>query len=202
MDNRDVEEQMDRHSRSSSPTYSSVSNNGNKHFVIIASAAANASSQPADIYEDTRINLARATNFAELSKLRESLGSNSAINIVYMQQDKDAVHQVGNKGGGGGAAGSPVSQHARRISDNQRKHGGGITIAEAMSSTSWDPQTAVVDKMETLTADKMNSVADLYGIRLKVEEKRKRIEADKRQHELMASRQREKVGKAAFLQVN
>lgn len=47
----------------------------------------------------------------------------------------------------------------------------------------------------------MNSAADLYGIRLKMEEKRKRIEADKRQMELMASRQREKVGKAAFLQV-
>lgn len=47
----------------------------------------------------------------------------------------------------------------------------------------------------------MNSAADLYGIRLKMEEKRKRIEAEKRQMELMASRQREKVGKAAFLQV-
>ncbi len=34
------------------------------------------------------VNLSKATNFAELSKLRESLGS-SAINIVYMQQDKD-----------------------------------------------------------------------------------------------------------------
>lgn len=101
--------------------------------------------------------------------------------------------------------GSPVSQHARRISENQRKLGGGITIAEAMSSTSWEPQTPVVDKMDsrldTLTADDMNSAADLYGIRLKMEEKRKRIEADKRQQELMASRQREKVGKAAFLQV-
>lgn len=101
--------------------------------------------------------------------------------------------------------GSPVSQHARRISENQRKQGGGITIAEAMSSTSWDPQTPTVDKvdsrLETLTVDDMNSAADLYGIRLKMEEKRKRIEADKRQQELMANRQREKVGKAAFLQV-
>lgn len=47
----------------------------------------------------------------------------------------------------------------------------------------------------------MSSAADLYGIRLKMEEKRKRIEAEKRQAELMANRQREKVGKAAFLQV-
>jgi hypothetical protein len=34
-----------------------------------------------------------------------------------------------------------------------------------------------------------------------MEEKRKRIESDKRQQELLANRQREKVGKAAFLQV-
>jgi len=94
MDNRDVEEQLDRRSRASSPTYSSISstaksgsNNGNKQFVIIAANP----SEPADIYEDSRVNLARATNFAELSKLRESLGSNSAINIVYMQQDKDPI---------------------------------------------------------------------------------------------------------------
>ena len=94
MDNRDVEEQLDRRSRASSPTYSSISstaksgsNNGNKQFVIIGANP----SEPADIYEDPRVNLARATNFAELSKLRESLGSNSAINIVYMQQDKDPI---------------------------------------------------------------------------------------------------------------
>jgi hypothetical protein len=101
--------------------------------------------------------------------------------------------------------GSPVSQHGRRISENQRKLGGGITIAEAMSSTSWEPQTPVVDKMdgrlEALMPDDMNSTTDLYSIRLKMEEKRKRIESDKRQQELLANRQREKVGKAAFLQV-
>ncbi|XP_046460068.1 patronin-like isoform X37 [Daphnia pulex] len=203
MDNRDVEEQLDRRSRASSPTYSSISStaksgshNGNKQFVIIASNP----SEPADLYEDPRVNLARATNFAELSKLRESLGSNSAINIVYMQQDKDPIQSAK-----GSAVGSPVSQHGRRISENQRKLGGGITIAEAMSSTSWEPQTPVVDKMdgrlEALMPDDMNSTTDLYSIRLKMEEKRKRIESDKRQQELLANRQREKVGKAAFLQV-
>ncbi|XP_046645500.1 patronin-like isoform X5 [Daphnia pulicaria] len=202
MDNRDVEEQLDRRSRASSPTYSSISStaksgshNGNKQFVIIAANP----SEPADLYEDPRVNLARATNFAELSKLRESLGSNSAINIVYMQQDKDPIQSAK-----GSAVGSPVSQHGRRISENQRKLGGGITIAEAMSSTSWEPQTPVVDKMdgrlEALMPDDMNSTTDLYSIRLKMEEKRKRIESDKRQQELLANRQREKVGKAAFLQ--
>lgn len=93
---------------------------------------------------------------------------------------------------------SPVSHH-RRAGD--RSKGGGITIAEA---TSWDPQTPTNDRdraLDALTADDMSSAADLYSIRLKMEEKRKRIEAEKRQMELMASQQRAKVGKAAFLQV-
>ena len=76
-----------------------------------------------------------------------------------------------------------------------------MTIAEA---TSWDPQTpatSTTGALDALTADDMSSAADLYGIRLKMEEKRKRIEAEKRQMELVASQQRAKVGKAAFLQV-
>lgn len=93
---------------------------------------------------------------------------------------------------------SPVI-HSRRTSEQRKPTG--ITIAEA---TSWDPQTPVgsdKDRLENLSAEDMSSAADLYGIRLQMEEKRKRIEAEKRQMELMASRQREKVGKAAFLQV-
>lgn len=200
MDNRDVEEQLERRSRASSPSgFSSISSAAKssrlqeqppqQQFVIIA---ANPGSSPAEMFEDTRSHLAKATNFAELSKLRDTLsGSNSAINIVYMQQqDKDPTSQV-----------SPVSHH-RRTSE-RRGAGSGITIAEA---TSWDPQTPVQDRerertLDALTADDMSSAADLYSIRLKMEEKRKRIEAEKRQMELMASQQRAKVGKAAFLQV-
>lgn len=93
LDNRDIEEQLDR--RSSSPAFSSVSSatksGSNKQYVIIqANAPASGPSDAADIYEETRTTLSRATNFAELSKLRETFGNNSAINIVYMQNDKDA----------------------------------------------------------------------------------------------------------------
>lgn len=42
--------------------------------------------------------------------------------------------------------------------------------------------------------------SQLLNIRLKLEEKRRRIESDKRRMETVMSRQREKVGKAAFLQ--
>lgn len=82
---------------------------------------------------------------------------------------------------------------AGRRSADPRKASSAITEA----ITSWDPQPAAVDA----GSDDASSAADLYGIRLKMEEKRKRIEAEKRQAELVANRQREKVGKAAFLQV-
>jgi hypothetical protein len=98
IDNRDIEEQLEtlRRSRASSPTYSSISStaksgsNGGggsiKPFVIIAGGG---SGDSGDLYDDsTRLQLAKATNFAELSRLRETLGYNSAINIVYMQQDR------------------------------------------------------------------------------------------------------------------
>ena len=85
---------------------------------------------------------------------------------------------------------------------SERKGNERMTIAEA---TSWDPQTPATSTtsgaLDALTADDMSSAADLYGIRLKMEEKRKRIEAEKRQMELAVSQQRAKVGKAAFLQV-
>ncbi|KAF4530992.1 hypothetical protein B566_EDAN013266 [Ephemera danica] len=42
--------------------------------------------------------------------------------------------------------------------------------------------------------------AQLHNIRLKLEEKRRHIESDKRRTEIALSRQRQKVGKAAFLQ--
>ena len=99
MDNRDMEEQLDRRSRASSPSYSSISstaksNNGHhnrQQFVIIASSP---NSDPAELIQEAVMeSRSKATNFAELSKLRDSLsGSNSAINIVYMQQqDKDTT---------------------------------------------------------------------------------------------------------------
>lgn len=87
-----------------------------------------------------------------------------------------------------GKSGSP----AGRRTAEPRKASSSITEA-----TSWDPQAASID----IGSDDVSSAADLYGIRLQMEEKRKRIEAEKRQAEVLANRQREKVGKAAFLQV-
>ena len=96
---------------------------------------------------------------------------------------------------------SPPVTHHRRTSEHRKSAGvgGGITIAEA---TSWEPQTPIVDSSSTTGDVHQTGAGDLYSIRLKMEEKRKRIEAEKRQMELMANQQRGKVGKAAFLQVS
>jgi len=42
--------------------------------------------------------------------------------------------------------------------------------------------------------------SQLHNIRMKLEEKRRRIESEKRRMEVVMSKQRQKVGKAAFLQ--
>lgn len=49
-------------------------------------------------------------------------------------------------------------------------------------------------------ADNGVMTSQLMNIRLKLEEKRRRIESEKRRMEAQMSRQRQKVGKAAFLQ--
>ena len=42
--------------------------------------------------------------------------------------------------------------------------------------------------------------SELHNVRLKLEEKRRRIESDKRKMELMINKQRQKLGKEAFMQ--
>lgn len=88
LDNREVEEQ-ERRSRASSPFSSVSSSTKNGKPIVIIASNPNHASEAADLYEEAKVNFTKATNFAELSKLSESLGG-SAINIVYMQQDKDS----------------------------------------------------------------------------------------------------------------
>ena len=96
MDNRHIEEQLERlrRSRGSSPTYSSISSKdksdknsgggGSKPFVITAGDG-----ETGELHDgSSRLQLAKATNSSELSRLRENLGSNLAINIVYVKQDR------------------------------------------------------------------------------------------------------------------
>ena len=114
VDNRDAEEQeqqfQQRRSRASSPVRTSSNGaNSGKQYVVYSSHPAGCEADDA-LYDDdgsgggggsdsggtVKMNLNRATNFAELSKLRDSFSS-SAINIVYMQQDKDSPHGIKKK---------------------------------------------------------------------------------------------------------
>lgn len=58
----------------------------------------------------------------------------------------------------------------------------------------------LLDILESTGGDVAVMGSQLLNIRLKLEEKRRRIESEKRRMEVAVSKQRQKVGKAAFLQ--
>uniref|UniRef100_A0A1B6CT79 CKK domain-containing protein n=1 Tax=Clastoptera arizonana TaxID=38151 RepID=A0A1B6CT79_9HEMI len=72
--------------------------------------------------------------------------------------------------------------------------------------TTWQQQQQANTQIENLSSETENGTeagimgSQLLNIRLKLEEKRRRIENDKRRMEAVMNRQREKLGKAAFLQ--
>jgi len=54
--------------------------------------------------------------------------------------------------------------------------------------------------LDDASANNHIMASQLHNIRMKLEEKRRRIESEKRRMEVVMSKQRQKVGKAAFLQ--
>lgn len=122
-------------------------------------------------------------SFADLSKQRNS--SSSAINIVYMQQEKE--HTV------------PVKKPVRP---------GYLHISSSLSGTSSSSPTSGYVHLPNqeqdfrLHPDSVDAsvTKHMHDIKLKLEEKRKRIEQEKARLESLSKKQREKVGKAAFLQ--
>lgn len=113
----------------------------------------------------------QTTSFAQLSKE----GSASGINIVYMQQE-------------GGR------HPARRKRDDDPKPGG--------TKTTWQQQAdgASTDAARD-ASDSAPIATQLSNVRIKLEERRRKIEQEKRRVEERVKRQRQKAGKAAFLQV-
>lgn len=80
------------------------------------------------------------------------------------------------------------------------------TFAALPNTTTWQQQSNnVQQQQQQMTPDDGNMnqhlmTSQLNDIRLKLEEKRKHIENEKKKIELVVNRQRQKVGKAAFLQ--
>lgn len=147
-------------------------------------------------------NAFSTTSFAEISKFK---GPNSnAINIVYMQHDRDDNNPERDK--------HPLKssflqkqKEKHKSSSSQEKR---TTFAALPNTTTWQEQQAVSSNSpqtdsghETPTEPGDSSLnTQLYNVRMKLEEKRRKIEQEKRRMELLWKRQRQKLGKAAFLQ--
>lgn len=126
------------------------------------------------------------TSFADVNKQKDQ----KSIQLVYMQHDKEEV---------------PSRSILNKVSstNGEKKT---TTFATLPNTTTWQQQSSnsqqhsennVSDDVPT-TNHIMNS--QLNDIRLKLEEKRRHIESEKRKMEMAMNKQRQKVGKAAFLQ--
>lgn len=62
------------------------------------------------------------------------------------------------------------------------------------------PSISLNFKRSHIFTDENSSTMQLLNIRLKLEEKRRLIESEKKRMELVVNKQRQKMGKAAFLQ--
>lgn len=112
-------------------------------------------------------------------------------NLVYMQQDKEDAPQK--------------SSFLNKLSstNGEKKT---TTFATLPNTTTWQQQSSNnqqhsennVSNDSPTSNHVMNS--QLNDIRLKLEEKRRHIETEKRKMEMAMNKQRQKVGKAAFLQ--
>lgn len=128
------------------------------------------------------------TSFAEVNKQKDQKG----INLVYMQQEKEETP-------------SKSSLFSRLSSTNGEKKT--TTFATLPNTTTWQQQSSNNQQQhaENNTNDDAPApnhimTSQLNDIRLKLEEKRRHIENEKRKMEVAMNKQRQKVGKAAFLQ--
>lgn len=121
-------------------------------------------------------------SFANLSKQKNNSGT--AINIVYSHQDKEIDQGTYKK---------PVRPGYLHINKSH-------TVGDNISPTSSNNIQEWTKNSKGISATDSSIAAQMYDIRLKLEEKRKRIEQEKALLESLSKRQREKMGKAAFLQ--
>ncbi|XP_035213004.1 patronin-like [Stegodyphus dumicola] len=141
---------------------------------------------------DTKHNFS-TTSFAQLSKLRDP--NSNSISIVYMPHERDVLEKEKF---------SVKSSNARRTDGEGKK----TTFAALPNTTTWQqqraaninfPQTDSGHETPTESGDNLLNV-QLCDIRMKLEEKKRKIELKKKRMELLWKKQRQKLGKAAFLQ--
>lgn len=128
------------------------------------------------------------TNFAEIKRMKNVQGNVDNSGMVYMQHG----HEVNNK-----AMQSSTTQINNRNNQN----------STSPSRTTWQ-QASTLKSPDQATSDSSESsdssrpvLSELTEIRLKLEEKRKQIEKKKNRMELQQQKQRQRLGKTAFLHV-
>ncbi|XP_039307085.1 patronin isoform X12 [Solenopsis invicta] len=147
---------------------------------ILHSSAENDSGADGGGGDDTLMKFA---SFANLSRQSSEKG----INFTYTEQDDAKSNKKHGQSNGNG--------------NSEKK----TTFATLPNTTTWQQQSSQQSQqMEQHSIDENggNTVmaSQLNNIRLKLEEKRRHIENEKRRMEVVMSKQRQKVGKAAFLQ--
>ncbi|XP_076361830.1 patronin-like isoform X2 [Tachypleus tridentatus] len=148
----------------------------------------------------------QTARFAQLSKLKEN--QRNPVNILYMQQEDDSREMVGSK--------NQEKVNMNKLKDNPLEEEEVATaVAPAnVVTTTWLKQqqqqqqhiygnfslhgdsggTTPINGSENALA------SQLLNIRLALEERRRKIEQDKKHMEALWKRHRQKLGKAAFLQ--
>ncbi|XP_011256822.1 patronin isoform X3 [Camponotus floridanus] len=127
----------------------------------------------------------KLASFANLNRQSSEKG----INFTYMEQERqDDVKQLNKR-------------HGQSNGNGEKK----TTFATLPNTTTWQQQSnQQSQQMEQHSVDENGGntimASQLNNIRLKLEEKRRHIENEKRKMEVVMSKQRQKVGKAAFLQ--
>lgn len=131
----------------------------------------------------------KLASFANLSRQSSEKG----INLTYTEQDRDD--------GKSNMSGKKFGQTNGNGNGNEKK----TTFATLPNTTTWQQQSSQQSQqVEQHSVDENGGntimASQLNNIRLKLEEKRRHIENEKRRMEVVMSKQRQKVGKAAFLQ--
>ncbi|XP_043601635.1 patronin isoform X9 [Bombus pyrosoma] len=131
----------------------------------------------------------KLASFANLSRQSSEKG----INLTYTEQERDDSK-------------SNLSSKKLGQTNGNRNGEKKTTFATLPNTTTWQQQSnQQSQQMEQHSVADENGgntimASQLNNIRLKLEEKRRHIENEKRRMEVVMSKQRQKVGKAAFLQ--
>ncbi|KAG8291325.1 hypothetical protein J6590_063362 [Homalodisca vitripennis] len=146
------------------------------------------------------VNVCVAGSKVPVSPRGSTEGTNSSAGLQSVLLDQPVVSSSGSSSSSSTASSAPAPSTAT--------HNGKKTTFAALpqTTTTWQQQTqATLLQADTSSDTESTSDAGVMGsqllnVRLKLEEKRRHIESEKRRMESVMNRQRQKLGKAAFFQ--